>query len=188
MDLDIPDTQIWIFAANQSEQWAVDIYEEVLNGNRVVYVPRYIAAEFYDVMERVQGATGRNKAFEHLLNLWKAPAAFSPHPFLLSGYRLQDIWHNARTSLLSAITDASRSDAPIIADAYRMAELVDSYNPPNSWPHAVPRYSEQARLLRHLHTNNINQIVSKVLTNDKPLSQINLSKLGINSVEIEKYP
>lgn len=185
--LDIPDTQVWVYAANQQHQWAVDIYEEVLNGQRIVYISRYIAAEFYQVMIRGQGQTGRNKAYSHLINLWQTNAAIVPHPFVLSGYNLTDIRYNARTVLLQEITGTPWTDTPILADAYRIADLVAHYNPPSSQPH-IPHYPEEFRLLDYLDDAGVNRVTSRILTNDNPFAAINPSTHGITNVEIEKVP
>jgi hypothetical protein len=38
--LDILDTQLLVFMANRSHPWAVEIHEEILDGDRIVFLPR----------------------------------------------------------------------------------------------------------------------------------------------------
>ena len=56
--LDVLDTQLLVYIANEAEPWAVDLHEEILQGERIVFLPRYVATEFYQVMERNRGEEG----------------------------------------------------------------------------------------------------------------------------------
>mgnify|MGYP000597847912 CR=1 FL=1 len=56
--LDVLDTQLLVYMANEAEPWAVDFHEEILRGECIVFLPRYVATEFYQVMERNRGEEG----------------------------------------------------------------------------------------------------------------------------------
>lgn len=103
VDLDILDTNIWYYAVNGQYPWAVRYYDEVIAGDRVVYVSRYIAAEFYRKMAQTRGTEGKDLAYDHLKTLWEADAAFAVHPYVLSGYELREIRYNPRNLLLSNV-------------------------------------------------------------------------------------
>ena len=56
--LDILDTQLLAYMANEAEPWAVELHEEILQGERIVFPSQYVATEFYQVMERNRGEEG----------------------------------------------------------------------------------------------------------------------------------
>lgn len=49
--LDILDTQLLVYMTDEIEPWAIKIHEESLQGERIVLTSRYVATEFYEVME-----------------------------------------------------------------------------------------------------------------------------------------
>lgn len=187
-DLDVLDTNIWYYAVNQQYPWAVEYYEDVIAGDRIVYVSRYIAAEFYRKMAQTRGTEGKDRAYDHLQTLWNADAAFSVHPYVLSGYELREIRYNPRNLLLSDVLGVDYGDAPIIADAHAIAHLVSAFDPATYATHNTPNYSEEYRLLRHVHDSGIDEITARIVTRENDFVETDLTTFGIENVEIQTVP
>lgn len=188
IDLDIFDTNIWYYAVNRQHEWARTYYDEVVAGERVVYVSRYIAAEFYRKMAQNRGAEGKDRAYNHLKTLWEADAAFSVHPYVLSGYELRDVRYNPRNLLLSSLTGTDYGDAPILADAYAIAHLVSTFDPDTYETHNTSNYSEEYRLLKYVHESGIPEVNARIITHENEFAQTDRSTLGIDGVTIKTVP
>jgi|GEM_PF-5125737 len=186
-NLDILDTQLLVYMANESEPWATDIYEEILDGERIVFLPRYVATEFSEVMVRNRGAEGRNLTWEHLTALWDAPAAVTPHP---NRFRVdvRSVRNHATTRTLAAICDMEPKDAPILATAYRLAEFIRAYDPPNHSRGAIPNEPEEFRLKRLLNEIGVDTITSRILTNERDFVGVDLDAIGLDSVIVTQVP
>lgn len=185
VNLDIFDTNIWYYAVNQQHQWAVEYYDEVIAGDRVAYVSRYIAAEFYRKMAQTRGSEGKDLAYNHLETLWDADAAFSVYPYVLSGYELKEIRYNPRNLLLSDVLGVDYGDAPIIADARAIAQLVSTFDPATYATHNISNYSEEYRLLKYLHEAEISEINARILTHENNFVEGDLTTFGIDNVTVE---
>lgn len=187
VDLDIPDTQLLVYMTNETEQWAADLYDEILDGERIVFVPRYVVTEFYQVMDRNRGAKGRNLAWEHLVSLWDTPAAVVPHP---NRFRtdVDTIRHHATTRTLAAVCEMEPKDAPILATAYRLAEFIEVYDPPNHSQSAIPDKPEEFRLKKLLTEVGVDTITSRILTHEHDFVGVDLDSIGLDRVSVERIP
>jgi len=185
--LDILDTQLLVYMANEATPWATEIHEEMLAGERIVFLPRYILTEFYDVMSRNRGDEGQNIAWEHLTTLWDTPAVVMPHP---NRFRVDvdTIRHHATVRALAAVCDMEPKDAPILAAAYRLAEFVEAYDPPNHSEEAIPTEPEEFRLKRLLNEIGVDTITSRVLTHERAFVGKDLDSVGLDKVEVERIP
>lgn len=180
--VDIFDTQIWIYIATEQYDWAADLFEELLAGDRIVYLTRYIATEFYDVMLRNQGVTGQDMAWEFLQSLWEIPAVIMPHP---NSFRVdvEQRRQQAETQALAAICEMEPKDVPIVADAYRLAEFVGEYNPPEHPRAAIPQDPEEFRLARLLHDADVSEIIARIQTYEREFVGRDLAKIGLEGVD-----
>lgn len=187
VNLDLLDTQLLVYVANEAEPWAVDLYEEVLRGERIVFLPRYVATEFYRVLERTRGREGVNTAWEHLTTLYDAPAAVAPHP---NRFRVDvDAARNrATTRTLAVICEMEPKDAPILATAYRLSEFVRTYDPPRHRRAAVPDGPEEFRLGRLLDRVGVDTITARILTNETGFVGADLADIGVDTVAVETVP
>jgi predicted nucleic acid-binding protein len=185
--VEIIDTQILVFAAHETEQWAVDIYEEILDGERVVYVPRYVLTEFAQVLFRGGGNDERDIVWNTVTALSDTPAAFTSHP---NRFRIDvdAARHQAETRALATVCDMQPKDAPIVAIAHRLAELVDVYQPPTHPEFAIPQQPEEFELLQRLKEAGVNSIVSRIVTNENDFVGEDLNDVGLSDVEIETVP
>lgn len=185
--LDVLDTQLLVYMANETEQWAVDLHEEILHGERIVFLPRYVATEFYQVMERNRGEEGADIAWDHLTTLSETPAAVVPHP---NRFRVdvQAIRNHATTRTLAAACDMEPKDAPILATAYRLTEFIDAYDPPNHSQEAIPNAPEEFRLKRLLNEVDVDTITSNVLTNETDFIGVEPTSVGLDAVTVEHVP
>lgn len=185
--LDILDTQLLVFMANGSHSWAVEIHEEILNGDRIVFLPRYVATEFHQVMERNQGEEGVDIAWNHLTTLSETPAAVAPHPnrFRVDVHRVRN---HATTRALAAVCEMEPKDAPILATAYRLTEFIEQYDPPVHSREAILRAPEEFRLKRLLTEVGVDTITARILTNETDFTNTGISRLGIEEVEVKRVP
>lgn len=185
--LDILDTQVLVYCANDAERWASEIYDDVLAGERVVYLPRYVTTEFYQVMERSRGQTGANVAWEHLTALWDAPAAVVPHP---NRFRVdvESIRHHATTRTLAAECDVQPKDAPILAAAYRIAEFVETYDPPQHSRAGIPNEPEEFALKQLLNEAGVDRITSRIVTHDGGFGDVDFDAIGLDRVTAHRVP
>lgn len=80
MFLDVIDTNVWVQAINWETDWAEELYDEVVDGNRFVYLSRYIVSEIYEVSVRERGEDGAEDARLHLSTLYNLDSTVMPHP------------------------------------------------------------------------------------------------------------
>jgi len=186
-ELDILDTQLLVYMANETEDWAVTLYEEILSGDRVVFIPRYVATEFHEVMERNRGSKGANIAWEHLISLWDAPAAVMPHPNRFR-VNVDAERHHATTRALASICEMEPKDAPILAVAYRLAEFISAYDPPDHSQQAIPENPEEFRLKRLLNRVGVDEITSRILTNETDFIGVDPAQIGLENVTVSEFP
>lgn len=186
-NLDILDTQLLVYIANETEPWALELHEEILAGERIVFVPRYVATEFYQVMERNRGGDGMDIAWDHLMSLWDMPAAVMAHP---NRFRVDvsTIRNHATTRALAATCDMELKDAPILATAHRLAEFVESYDPPDHSHQAIPYEPEEFRLKRLLNEVGIGSITSRILTHERNFVGVDLDSTGLDTVTVKRVP
>lgn len=187
VDVDILDTQLLVYMANEAYPWATELHEEILAGERVVYIPRYVTTEFYQVMKRNRGTDGENIAWEHLTTLWDTPAAVVPHP---NRFRVdvESIRHHATTRTLAVTCKMEPKDAPILATAYRLAEFVEAYDPPAHSHEAIPNNPEEFRLKRLLTQADVQSITSRILTHEQDFVGVDLDSIGLDKVRIKRLP
>ena len=185
--LDILDTQLLVFMANESKPWAVDIHEEVLGGDRIVFLPRYVATEVHQVMKRNQGEEGVDIAWRHLTTLNETPAAVTPHPNRFR-VNVHGVRNHATTRTLAAVCGVEPKDATILATAYRLTEFIERYDPPNHSREAIPRTPEEFRLKRLLAEVGVETITARILTNERNFIDTDSSSLGIGAVEVSRVP
>lgn len=187
VDLDIPDTQLLVFMANETEPWATEIYEEVLDGDRIIFLPRYVATEFYRVMERNRGGEGADIAWDHLTTFWETPSAIGPHP---NRFRIpvDEVRNHATTRTLAASCKMEPKDAPILATAYRLAEFVATYDPPAHSRGGIPNEPEEFRLKQLLTDAGVDEITSRILTNERDFVGTDLDAVGLENVAVEQIP
>lgn len=185
--LDVLDTQLLVYMANEAEQWAVDLHEEILCGERIVFLPRYVATEFYQVMERNRGDDGMDLAWEHLTTLSETSAAVVPHP---NRFRVDvnAIRHHATTRTLAAVCKMEPKDAPILATSYRLAEFIEAYDPPNHSQEAIPNDPEEFRLKRLLNEVDVDTITARILTNETDFIGVDLNSVGLDKVTVKQIP
>jgi predicted nucleic acid-binding protein len=185
--VDLLDTQLLVYIANEQESWAVDIHEEMLAGKRIAIVPRYVATEFYRVLRRNRGRVGANVAWEHLNTLYDAPGAVSPNP---ERFRVDvdTIRKHATTRTLAAICEMEAKDAPILAAAHRYAEFVNSYDPPNHGPAGIPDEPEEVRLAGLCGESNADAITLRILTHEDGFVGADLEALGLDDVRVARVP
>lgn len=186
-DLDILDTQILVYAANDETSWATDLHDEILDGERIVFLPRYVLSEFYQVMVREQDSTGKDLAWEHITALWDSPAAVMCHP---NRFRVDvgAMRHHATARTLAAVCEMEPKDAPILATAYRLAEFVEAYDPPHHTQQAIPNSPEEFRLKRLLNEAGVDSITSRILTNENNFVGVDLEDVGLESVSVKRIP
>lgn len=187
IDLDILDTQLLVYMANEAEPWATELYNEILDGERIVFVPRYVATEFHQVMKENRGKKGADIAWQHLISLWEAPAAVVPHH---NRFRVDvdAIRHHATTRTIATICDMEPKDAPILATAYRLAEFVDVYDPPNHSQAAIPDHPEEFRLKKLLAEAGVDTISSRILTHERDFVGVDLDSIGLDRVSVKRIP
>jgi predicted nucleic acid-binding protein len=187
VDLDVIDTQLLVYMANEAQPWATEIHDEILAGERIVFIPRYVATEFYQVMERNRGSAGQDLAWDHLITLSDTPAAVVPHP---NRFRINvdEVRHHATTRALAARCDMQPKDAPILATAYRLAEFIDAYDPPNHSQDAIPNDPEEFRVKRLINEIDVDSITSRILTNERDFVGVDLDSVGLEKVSIERIP
>lgn len=186
-ELDVLDTQLLVYVANETEPWAVELHEQVLRGERIVFLPRYVATEFYRVMRRNRGEKGADIAWDHLSTLNEAPAAIAPHP---NRFRVdvRAVRNHATTRTLAAICQMEPKDAPILATAYRLTEFVEQYDPPDHSREAIPDEPEEFRLGRLLDEAGVNTITARILTNEAEFVGVDLADVGVDTVSVESLP
>jgi predicted nucleic acid-binding protein len=173
--------------ANEEEPWATEIYDEILDGERIVYIPRYVLTEFHQVMLRNRGRKGEQLAWEHITSLYDTPAAVTPHP---NRFRVDvdAVRHHASTRTLAAICDMEPKDAPILATAYRLVEFIENYDPPTHSSSAIPKEPEEFRLKRLLNEVGVDSITAQILTNEQRLVNADLNQIGLGEVEVTQLP
>ena len=185
--LDVLDTQLLVYMANEAEPWAVELHEEILQGERIVFLPRYVATEFYQVMERNRGEEGADIAWEHLTTLSETPAAVVPHP---NRFRVDvhAIRNHATTRTLAAVCDMESKDAPILATAYRLTEFIEAYDPPNHSQEAIPNDPKESRLKRLLNEIGVDTTTARILTNETDFIGVDPDPVGLDTVAVKQIP
>lgn len=211
MFLDVIDTNVWVQAINWQTDWAEELYDEVVAGNRFVYLSRYIVSEIYEVSVRERGEEGAEDARLHLNTLYNLDSTVMPHPQEViappdmtnlyggpvnqrrtSPLQITRIRHNPFSLLLEGVFDSlERGDAPILADAYKMALLSEQDSGTHRKQIADPvliRRPEEMRFFNRLRDNGVDSITSRIVTNDGSFSDVNPSSVGIDNVVVEDLP
>lgn len=185
--LDILDTQLLVYMANEEEPWATAMHDEILAGDRIVFIPRYVATEFYQVMQRNRGSKGQDLAWEHLVALSEAPAAVAPHH---NRFRIDvdAVRNHATTRTLASTCDMQPKDAPILATAYRLTEFIEAYDPPNHSREGIPDEPEEFRVKQLLNEVGVDSITANILTHERDFVGVDLDSVGLESVTVERVP
>ncbi|WP_276279895.1 hypothetical protein [Halorussus caseinilyticus] len=211
MFLDVIDTNVWVQAINWQTDWAEKLYDEVVADQRFVYLSRYIVSEIYEVSLRERGKEGAEDAQLHLSTLWNLDSTVMPHPQEVitppdttdlyggpvnrrrtSPLQITHLRHNPFSLLLEGVFDSlERGDAPILADAYKMALLSEQGIGTHRKQIANPvlvRRPEEMRFFNRLRDNGVSNLTSRIITNDGAFSDVNPSSVGIDNVVVEEYP
>jgi len=211
MYLDVIDTNVWVQAINWDTKWAEKLYDQVVDGRRFVYLSRYIVSEIYEVSLRERGEKGAEDARLHLSTLWNLDSTVMPHPQEVitppdmtdlyggpvnqrrtSPLQITQLRHNPFSLLLEGVFDGlERGDAPILADAYKMALLSEQDSGAVQKQIADPvlvRRPEEMRFFHRLRENGVDSVTSRIVTNDSSFSDVDPSSVGIENVIVEKHP
>lgn len=211
MFLDVIDTNVWVQAINWQTDWAEKLYDEVVDGQRFVYLSRYIVSEIYEVSLRERGEEGAEDARLHLSTLWNLDSTVMPHPQEVitppdmtdlyggpvnrrqtSPLQIMQLRHNPFSLLLEGVFDnLERGDAPILADAYKMALLSEQDSGTHRKQIADPvlvRRPEEMRFFTRLQDNGVRGVTSRIITNDGSFSDVEPSLVGIDNVVVEEHP
>lgn len=109
-----------------------------------------------------------------------------------SPLQISRIRHNPFSLLLEGVFEnLERGDAPILADAYKMALLPEQDGGPHRKQIENPvlvRRPEEMRFFNRLRDNGVDSITSRIVTNDGSFSDVNPSSVGIDNVVVEGYP
>jgi predicted nucleic acid-binding protein len=185
--VDLLDTQLLVYAANETDDWATTLHRQILGGQRYVYVPPYVTTEFHRVMSREHGARGKRLAWNHLVSLSEADAAAAPHHnrFRVDRARLlrQDTCQTVAT-----ICEMDNKDAPILAAAHSASTLVSEYNPPSRRQTDVPNGPPEFELVRRCRGAGIDEVEIRVLTNETNFVGVDPQVVGLDRVSISHVP
>ncbi|MDG5760652.1 hypothetical protein QA600_15050 [Natronococcus sp. A-GB1] len=198
MQVDIFDTQIWVYAANNSslitnstsQQYskAVNLYNEVIDEDRAVYIPRYIIAEFYNAMDSINRADSEENAIKLHKSLDKSDTAFIP-VFELGAHNpyrknVSVRRRQPETTALAEALEMEAKDAPIIGVAQRLPKFVQAYDPPNHGNIAIPQEYEEYQLITALQNSNISEISTRIITYENDF--VGVDPLPLDDVSIKK--
>lgn len=211
MFLDVIDTNVWVQAINWKTDWAEKLYDEVVDGKRFVYLSRYIVSEIHAVSLRERGRKGAEDARLHLDTLWNLDSTVMPHPQEVlaspdttdlyggpvgrrrtSPLQITQLRHNPFSLLIEGVFEnLERGDAPILADAYKMALLSEQGIGGHQKQIASPvliRRPEEKRFFDRLRNNGIRGLTSRIVTNDSSFSNVDPSAAGIDNVVVVECP
>lgn len=185
--LDIPDTQVWIYAMyeNRSFPGALDLYNEVLSGERLVYVPRYVLTEVYSAARKIDQSSGHDRAFRFHRVLSNADSVICPDHDSRRGFRvdLDEKRRQPETTALAAALDMEPKDAPIVAIAHRLPSFVAAHDPPTHGARGIPRGSVEYELVSFLERADVSRISTRVVTCEKDFVGVDQVPLDFVSVQ-----
>lgn len=119
MSVDIFDANVWVLAFTQAHQAAVDLRNEVHNGNREVVVDAYIYQEVlnaFDRSHRPQAGKLKN-AFSQFTH--HCPYVDGPTQKAVSQMNCSAVSNRFEMQLIGTILDIQPKDAPIVVLAQR---------------------------------------------------------------------
>jgi predicted nucleic acid-binding protein len=197
VEIDIFDTQVWVYAANNSYTAggesnsypsAVEMYMEVVDEERAVYVPRYVLAEFYNAMDEMNRSDAHENCVRLHKSLEKSTTAFVPTVEVGAHrpYR-NNVSIRRRQPETTALAEALRmqpKDAPIIAVAQRLPEFVRQYDPPNHTDIAIPQEYEEYQLISALKRAGVSDISTRVVTYERDF--VGVSALPFSDVSVDR--
>ncbi|MEZ3116355.1 hypothetical protein RYH80_10585 [Halobaculum sp. MBLA0147] len=180
--VDVLDTQILVYGATESEQWAVDILEELLCGDRVAYIPRYVLAEFARVM-RTEFVEPARFVIE---SLGRSDTVAAAHIRQVADIDIPTTRNTATARTLARVCDMEPKDAPVLAAAANLSEFLTTVNT----DHSNVRLAEAYVLLNILDRAGVNpdQVYPRLLTNEQPFVGRPLSDLRLGRLTIKHVP
>ena len=197
MKIDIFDTQVWVYAANNSYSTsgesdsypsAVEAYTEVVDEDRAVYVPRYVLAEFYNAMNEMNRRDAHENCVRLHRSLEKSTTAFVPtvevgahRPYRES---VSIRRRQPETTALAEALQMQSKDAPIIAIAQRLPKFVRQYDPPNHTDIAIPQEYEEYQLISALKRAGVSDISTRVVTYERNF--VGVSSLPFSNVSVAR--
>jgi len=206
--IDLPDSNILIQAIVWDNSSAKEYLFDVVQGERYVFIPRYVIAETYDkstVASSMNGEQHCLKILEFLYNLNTTLMAnprnvlgksrFYQHYTDWGNYsvtpdNLREVRNSPMALLLSDILDnLERKDAPILAEAHKLCRLSEPNilsELGNRGKNDLYRYQEEKAFAMKLLSNNVYDLGCRIHTNDGPFSQVDPSVIGIDNITINE--
>jgi predicted nucleic acid-binding protein len=180
LSVDVIDTQILVYGANRQESWAETILDELLEGSRVAYVPRYVLAEF----SRVLVDEFRQSAREVITGLFESDTVASAHVRQTEQLDVETTRNTATARALAQVCGVEPKDAPILAAAAQLYEFLQTADP---YADTV-RYPEQHVLLSIIREAGYDptEITPRILTNEKSFVKRPLDDLRLSGLEVER--